>query len=1688
MLDIFALRNQIVEDYRSYVSSFLNIQDSRVKEFVDGELENGHLWRDPLVQLNPAYQQGASIAELVAQKVLHPDCQPYFPEFKFHQHQYEAFLASQRQEPYVLTTGTGSGKSLSYMVPIIDDILRNPQIQGVRAILVYPMNALINSQKEEFKKYLGNVPNSPIRVEQYTGQEKLERKTEIQNNPPHILLTNYVMLELMLTRVHEAKFVESPELKFLVLDELHTYRGRQGADVALLIRKLRQRSGRDLLCIGTSATMSTEGDRANRQQTVAGVASKLFGVEVKPTNVIDETLRRSITRPDPTSAELTAYVQQGLPPEVDRNLENFQQHPLSAWIEMNFGLQEEAGRLVRRTPISLGEGAEQLATMTAFPIDQCSLILREMFLWGSLAKKASKTEGLAFRLHQFIAQGNSVYSTLEKSEQRFLTLEGQYSTTNDRLLYPLVFCRECGQDYYSVKYDRQRGLLTPLLPNCINTDEDSEDTEEGYLALDKPNFWSTKDVDRLPDAWFKETQKEGRVLKPNYAKYEPQKLSVHPSGNISATLFDTGHPTACWFIPRPFMVCLHCNVVHERRKKEFAKLSRLSSEGRSTATTLLTISTVSKLKKALATDSTAAKVLSFTDNRQDASLQAGHFNDFVQTSFLRASLYAALKEHQELDSSKLATAVVKKMGLSQADYAIAVAEFGSGKKNNEAAFAQLIEYRLYEDLRRGWRIVQPNLEQCGLLKIDYSDLDLACQETALWEKHAHPILLKATPEERLQAILPLLNLLRKELAIDAQLLQSEGIEQLKRSVNQSLNDAWKIGETEELHIASYASLNEGATTSRSKSSVKLTAKSKIGRFLRSPLAWPWLNESLKPDDYEKLIFSLVEALCDYGYLVKNNDAVRLRSDCLKWQVCNEVYIMPDLLESKYLNREQRNQRPVNKFFQNFYIETADKIQKMLGHEHTGQVSSALRQEREDKFRAGDLAALFCSPTMELGIDISDLNVVHLRNVPPSPANYAQRSGRAGRSGQAAMVITYAAAGSGHDQYFYQRQAAMVAGAVAPPKLELANQDLLKSHVYSVWLGQAGLEFGESMNQILDLDLPDYPLKQNLRSQLEKMSEPAAREKCLAAAQDILSDHFCQSDLSRANWYSPQWLAQVIDRALHAFDRACDRWRDLYRSALTQRASALETIDRATAGHENEKDKNTANRALAEAQRQIDILVGQSTSSRNNSQFEFYPYRYFASEGFLPGFNFPRLPVRTYIPTGQDRGEYISRPRHLAIREMAPHNVLYYEGNKFRVDRTKRYGQEINQFYQTLAICHNCGYFHRRIVDLCDNCGKKPSSNRQGSAAVIQKALSMDTMFTKRRERITCDEEDRLRTGYQVSTHFRFSTGKRSVAKINNSEGETLIELVYGETAEIMRLNRGLKKNNSQGFRLDPNSGQWLPESQSQPQSDTLNNLQNDVHLMVQDTSNLLLVKLLSLPEQNLDSFVVTFQHALERAIQDLYKLEGAELASERLGEAGDQILFWEAAEGGAGVLSQILEDPQSIQKLSRTALEICHFVADKESCTHACYECLLSYSNQWDHPLLDRHLIHDLLVDLGSSKVLRLHGDQPREVQYEQLLQQTDPNSELERKVLKAIYENNIRLPDSAQFFFPEANCKPDFIYNVGTKVAVFCDGSVHDSPEQRQIDKITRENLQYDAGYSLIVIRYDHDLSQKLQELSNLV
>lgn len=253
-MNVFELRNRLVAHYSDFVRGLFHIHDERIRHKVEEELQAGLLWPEALIQINPSFAPGSWIDDLVRYGTLHEECGTIFRKDKgesahngqgkrlrLHRHQTEALRVARAGHNYVLTTGTGSGKSLVYIIPIVNHVLRHGSGRGIQAIVVYPMNALANSQEGELEKFLRRgYPNNQgsVTFARYTGQESTERKQEIIANPPDILLTNYVMLELLLTRPDEKQLIHAGKgFCFLVLDEFHNGHGHQRADVAMLVSR-----------------------------------------------------------------------------------------------------------------------------------------------------------------------------------------------------------------------------------------------------------------------------------------------------------------------------------------------------------------------------------------------------------------------------------------------------------------------------------------------------------------------------------------------------------------------------------------------------------------------------------------------------------------------------------------------------------------------------------------------------------------------------------------------------------------------------------------------------------------------------------------------------------------------------------------------------------------------------------------------------------------------------------------------------------------------------------------------------------------------------------------------------------------------------------------------------------------------------------------------------------------------------------------------------------------------------------------------------------------------------------------------------------------------------------------------------------------------------------------------------------
>lgn len=722
-MSIFDLHAALLCDYRDFVRSFLLIRDDRVQAFVDKALdEEARLWPDFLVQLSPSYGHGPTVDALARQGEILAETARIFrtPEgspFHLDQHQAEALAQARQGKSYVVTSGTGSGKSLCYFLPLVDSLIRQPDTGGrVAGLVVYPMNALVNSQfqaldrlKQAYEARTGRP--FPVTFAKYTGETSDEMREAMRRNPPQILLTNYVMAELLLVRPEDQRLLDpvGGGLRFLVMDELHTYRGRQGADVAMLIRRLKERcAGRELIHVGTSATMVADRNAPpeERRRAVAEFSSRLFSHPFTADQIIEETLVPFTEGGLPTRAELAAGLRTPLPEGLDA----FRHHPMARWIESEFGIEAEAdGALRRRIPRTLSDAAGRLAEATGADQATCEERLRAFLNRGGEFVREDGARAFAFKLHQFIGQGRALYATLEGVERREFSMEGQLQAEGGRLLAPVKFCRQCGQDYYHVLRREDR-----FAPYPIGTQGEDDEASPGYLMLASAEAdWS---AEQIPEEWY---DARGR-LKSVWRDRVPRAVWVAPDGTVSESPREGA--VKMWWQPAPFALCLTCGEFYTAREREFGKLASLSSEARSSATTVLA---TSLLRHAGRTGAARDKLLTFTDNRQDASLQAGHFNDFVHVVLLRSALAAALEKAGELTFDRVARAVVGECGLTIRDIARnpELDPKSDAAKEVWRVFTDLTEYRLYEDLRRGWRVVQPNLEHVGLLRVGYRGLE-----------------------------------------------------------------------------------------------------------------------------------------------------------------------------------------------------------------------------------------------------------------------------------------------------------------------------------------------------------------------------------------------------------------------------------------------------------------------------------------------------------------------------------------------------------------------------------------------------------------------------------------------------------------------------------------------------------------------------------------------------------------------------------------------------------------------------------------------------------------------------------------------------------------------------------------------------------------------------------------------------
>jgi superfamily II DNA/RNA helicase len=1718
-MNVFDTHAKIVGDYASYIRSFINIADPAISQTVDAALAEGKLWPQPLLQFNPSYAMAGSVAQIVQSGVLHESVTDIFRGYSLYRHQLEAIKLGTAGQDFVVTSGTGSGKSLTYIASIFHHLLCEPLSKGVTAVVVYPMNALINSQTNEFKTYKDNYEKTtgrdfPITFGQYTGQEKEEVRKNLRENPPHVLLTNYMMLELLLTRVQERPIRDAiyDDLRFLVFDELHTYRGRQGADVAMLIRRIRAQCKQHSTCIGTSATMVSVGSLASQREQVAQVATTIFGRRFRPDQVVNETLTRSLAYSGalPDQQSLAHAIDSGI--DTGSGEASLRSHPVAIWLENRVALEEREGELVRRRPLRIGEVVSALSADSGRPERACHDHLAQVLLWISTINQKLRSTGsrytiLPFKLHQFIAQTGSVYTTLDQDDNRFITLEpGIYKQDekNKKPIFPNVFSRATGHPFICVT--RNGDMLEPREFRESSDEEDG--VTDGYLIVGEEVWDPENDLEYLPEAWLR-TNKSGTFPDTKKAKLFPTKIFFDEYGNCSDT-----QPMKFWgwFMRAPLLFDPTGGVFFDTKTNEGTKLTKLGSEGRSTSTTIAAFSILNQLHDA-GYHARDQKLLSFTDNRQDAALQAGHFNDFVQVVQFRAGVHKALAAapSHTLTYANIGEAVFKALALPFCDYGNRAEEptIATVRRSYEQTLQAYLFYRAVSDLRRSWRIVLPNLEQCGLLTIDYLDLDEIAREETLWADM--PLVCDLPSAERRAFLTTILDFFRLEYALHSEnFLTPTRLKEYEKHFREQLKAPWTLDRDEDLRepcVIRFEPLHRSARLF----SKSMGPASALGKYIKHAANQMGFDlDALRGDHYREFILKLMRKLKEADYLVeqtarsdKNTEVsiFRLRIEKLLWRLGDGVTAVPDVIK----RRSYKDQRPKpNEFFRDMYRRDFSQAKRLRAEDHTGQLNVENRQDREDRFRADwfldaakmqpdearirsdSISALFCSPTMELGIDIGGLSVVHMRNAPPNAANYAQRSGRAGRSGQGALVFTYCSSYSPHDRHYFQQQADLVAGTVQAPRLDLCNRELLLTHLNALAISEIGLPSIEShqgerpslMRLVVD-DNDVMPLAPGVRDGLQ--ITPATYGTLKATFRRVIKDFEIDLQARASTWYSEDWLDQNLGKLADHLNASMTRWRRLYRSARSLLTRATQPIEsgRLTVGSDEYKKHK---RHQDQANRQLNLLRNDLGGADELS--EFYPYRYLASEGFLPGYNFTRLPLRIFVPTGNTTGEFISRPRSIALREFGPLNVIYHNGRKYRVSQLVVQDAESSLTEAKISI--KAGYYlagEQKDLEICPFSGANLGDN--ANKAHIHDLLEMAESRAEEVDRISCEEEERLSRGFDVQTYFAVDGGhldrvRKAVARSSEAR---LLNLRYIPAARLVHVNNQWRAQKTEGFPIGLTSGDWrssMPEPEDNPREDF-----RLVRLWTSNLADALYIE----PIQPLGlkpEGVITLQHALKRAIEQVFQVEPSEIGVVTVGDPqAPNILLYEAAEGSLGILSQFVDDVQTFRKVVEAAKAICRF-DDPQYLAPASYDDLLSYYNQRDHKVIDRFLIRDALDKLALCLV-EIHtnpGFRDYEEQYQSMLRQLDPNSSTERAFIQYLYENGLRLPDAAQKRVDGIYCQPDFYYEP--RFWVFCDGSPHDDQAVRERDESQRQAI-IARGDEVWSWHYRQDLATRIALRSDI-
>lgn len=713
-------------DYRRYIRTSFPVLDEQLRAMIDEMIgERNLLWRSPYVSLSRPYESRVTIQDLADEGVLHPKLADIFRpsagyEWRLFRHQEEAARRISQGLPTIVSSGTGSGKTEAFLIPILDYCLRHREKEGVKALLVYPMNALANDQLKRLRRYLagtgitfgrytGDTPESGglNDAEEPPAEEKTTRDA-IRRAPPDILITNYVMLERLLVRREDQQIFRQRQVRFLVMDEVHTYGGAQGIEVACLIRRFKEHVDRaegGLVPIGTSATV-----KGDAEAPVAAFASKLFAEQFEEDAVIRERYEPSVKpasvywppAPDISEADLDEFGSNVDGAGARRQMAGFAERLLGEQTEDLVAALQNNGIVLwlqdqLTDPVEVVELAQR--ARSEIPGRQNvpnAALQREIIAYLLLGAAAIGPDGPVLRpkVHLFWRGLEGFTRCLNPDCGK--VWEGGIDicpACQSKALF-LEVCRTCGQDFWRGTLEEPQSAKESTLKDArIMPGLPYESTDYAiHLAarihpLEPEEFEEEEDIagdSTLPTCWIC-----------------PMCLAAFGAPVDVCTC--GGSPRPLLFRPGKVTRCPTCSSTYGSREI-------VTAFGTQTA------SSISVLTNALLSnlDETERRLLVFADNRQDTAFQAGYLQDRYNKLTKRQLIYQIVRE--ESAGEPLGLADLPELVFDRSLKLGLLEEPRRGRERQEK-LAEETWPILAEFAQYGQRRV--SLEGLGLVRVDY---------------------------------------------------------------------------------------------------------------------------------------------------------------------------------------------------------------------------------------------------------------------------------------------------------------------------------------------------------------------------------------------------------------------------------------------------------------------------------------------------------------------------------------------------------------------------------------------------------------------------------------------------------------------------------------------------------------------------------------------------------------------------------------------------------------------------------------------------------------------------------------------------------------------------------------------------------------------------------------------------------